>query len=76
MSTTNRGKEDTETQAEASEEVSEADLETVAGGILIGLNQPTLSPHGHKELGHKDLQGQLSSTPDRSSFGAHKLMKK
>lgn len=76
MSTTKHSQEDTETQAKASEEVSEADLETVAGGILIGLNQPTLSPHGHKELGHKDLQGQLGSMPDRSSLGTHKLMKK
>lgn len=59
MSNENKPKDVASTEAAAEGEINEEQLESVAGGILIGLRQPA----AHKDLtaGHKDLVGQLDS---------------
>lgn len=53
MSNEIKGKDEADAAAEPKDEITEEQLESVSGGILIGLNQPG----AHKDIvGHKDLK--------------------
>ena len=59
MSNKNKNENDATATAEPADEISEEQLESVSGGILIGLNQPSLDLAGHKDL--KSQLGGLSA---------------
>lgn len=71
MSNEIKGKDEADAAAEPKDEISEEQLESVSGGILIGLNQAA-----HKDIvGHKDLKilGGLKEEVASASFKFVKL---
>lgn len=56
MSNEKKPTSDVSSDAATDGEINEEQLESVAGGILIGLNQPAFK---EGVAGHKDLKGQL-----------------